>query len=49
MWGHFCLCYDGQKLLKDSDYIGDYDIRDGDQVSIVLSKYLWCTKIMISS
>ncbi|KAK1394615.1 U11/U12 small nuclear ribonucleoprotein 25 kDa [Heracleum sosnowskyi] len=32
VWGHFCLCFDGQKLLDDNDYIGDYEIRDGDQL-----------------
>lgn len=35
VWGHFCLCYDGQKLLTDSDYIGDYEIRDGDRLLFV--------------
>ncbi|WOG82313.1 hypothetical protein DCAR_0101476 [Daucus carota subsp. sativus] len=32
VWGHFCLCFDGQKLLDDNDYIADYEIRDGDQL-----------------
>lgn len=32
MWGHFCLCFDGEKLLDDNKYIADYEIRDGDQV-----------------
>ncbi|KAL8116015.1 uncharacterized protein LOC141668994 [Apium graveolens] len=32
VWGHFCLCFDGQKLLADNDYIADYEIRDGDQL-----------------
>ncbi|KAL8090045.1 uncharacterized protein LOC141697667 [Apium graveolens] len=32
VWGHFCLCFDGQKLLDDNEYISDYEIRDGDQL-----------------
>ncbi|PPD78095.1 hypothetical protein GOBAR_DD24981 [Gossypium barbadense] len=31
VWGHFCLCYDGQKLLTDTDHIMNYGIKDGDQ------------------
>lgn len=34
MWGHFCLSYDGQKLLTDTDDIGSYGIKDGDKVSL---------------
>ncbi|WOG87778.1 hypothetical protein DCAR_0207009 [Daucus carota subsp. sativus] len=32
VWGHFCLCFDGEKLLDDNKYIADYEIRDGDQL-----------------
>lgn len=32
VWGHFCLFYDGQKLLSDNDEIGCYGIKDGDQL-----------------
>ncbi|CAK9154600.1 unnamed protein product [Ilex paraguariensis] len=32
VWGQFCLSYDGQKLLTDSDYIGAYGIKDADQL-----------------
>lgn len=34
VWGHFCLTYDGQKLLTDTDDIGIYGIKDGDKVSL---------------
>lgn len=32
VWGHFCLCYDGWKLLADSEPIKNYGITDGDQL-----------------
>ncbi|KAK9043977.1 hypothetical protein V6N11_072300 [Hibiscus sabdariffa] len=32
VWGHFCLCYHGLKLLKDTDHIMNYGIKDGDQL-----------------
>ncbi|KAK3040933.1 hypothetical protein RJ639_028807, partial [Escallonia herrerae] len=35
VWGHFCLCYDGQKLLTDGDYIGSYGIKEGDQLQFI--------------
>ncbi|KAH9616837.1 hypothetical protein KSS87_022378, partial [Heliosperma pusillum] len=35
VWGHFCLCYHGQKLLKDGDFIKDYCIKDADQLRFV--------------
>nr|GMC56744.1 U11/U12 small nuclear ribonucleoprotein 25 kDa protein-like isoform X2 [Ipomoea batatas] len=35
VWGNFCLSYDGQKLLTDSDSIGDYEIKDGGQIEFV--------------
>ncbi|KAL3838585.1 hypothetical protein ACJIZ3_023176 [Penstemon smallii] len=31
VWGQFCLCHEGQKLLNDGDYIGMFGIKDGDQ------------------
>uniref|UniRef100_A0A7N2KU05 SNRNP25 ubiquitin-like domain-containing protein n=1 Tax=Quercus lobata TaxID=97700 RepID=A0A7N2KU05_QUELO len=31
LWGHFCLCYDGQKLVTEADPIRNYGIKDGDQ------------------
>ncbi|KAF5932314.1 hypothetical protein HYC85_028485 [Camellia sinensis] len=33
VWGHFCLCYEGQKLINDKVYIRNFGIKDGDQVS----------------
>ncbi|GMI88487.1 hypothetical protein HRI_002518000 [Hibiscus trionum] len=35
VWGHFCLCYDGLKLLTDTDHIMNYDIKDGDQLHFI--------------
>ncbi|KAK2991909.1 hypothetical protein RJ640_014105 [Escallonia rubra] len=35
VWGHFCLCYDGQKLLTDGDCIGSYGIKEGDQLQFI--------------
>ncbi|KAL4318446.1 hypothetical protein GQ457_18G014770 [Hibiscus cannabinus] len=35
VWGHFCLCYDGLKLLTDADHIMNYGIKDGDQLHFV--------------
>ncbi|XP_010454860.1 PREDICTED: uncharacterized protein LOC104736555 [Camelina sativa] len=32
VWGHFCLCYGGQKLITDTDCIGSYGMKDGDEV-----------------
>ncbi|KAK4798049.1 hypothetical protein SAY86_030375 [Trapa natans] len=35
VWGHFCLCYNSQKLLMETDPISIYGIDDGDQLHIV--------------
>ncbi|KAI3521220.1 hypothetical protein L1887_10681 [Cichorium endivia] len=35
VWGHFCLCYEGQKLLNDKAYIRRLGIKDGDQIKFV--------------
>ncbi|KAJ7978963.1 U11/U12 small nuclear ribonucleoprotein 25 kDa protein [Quillaja saponaria] len=35
VWGHFCLCYNDQKLVDDKAYIGLYGIHDGDQLRFV--------------
>ncbi|KAK1275550.1 hypothetical protein QJS04_geneDACA001545 [Acorus gramineus] len=32
VWGHFCLCYDGHKLVDDKVSLRSLNIRDGDQV-----------------
>ncbi|GAA0139160.1 hypothetical protein LIER_00765 [Lithospermum erythrorhizon] len=31
VWRHFCLCYEGQKLINHKACIGSYGIKDGDQ------------------
>ncbi|XP_004501343.1 uncharacterized protein [Cicer arietinum] len=35
VWGRFCLCYEGQKLVTETDYLRDYGIKDGDQLRFV--------------
>lgn len=35
VWGHFCLCYDGQKLVTEDDHIRDFGIQDGDQLNFI--------------
>lgn len=35
VWGHFCLCYEGQKLVAETDNISNYGIKDGDQLYFI--------------
>ncbi|XP_042513277.1 uncharacterized protein LOC122088166 [Macadamia integrifolia] len=35
VWGHFCLCFEGQKLLNDKAYIRSFGIKDGDQLCFI--------------
>ncbi|EOY29456.1 ATP synthase subunit b' isoform 2 [Theobroma cacao] len=35
VWGHFALCYEGWKLVTDTDSIINYGIRDGDQLRFI--------------
>lgn len=35
VWGHFCLCFDGQKLLNDKALIRNFGIKDGDQLKFI--------------
>ncbi|XP_058002073.1 uncharacterized protein LOC110654028 isoform X2 [Hevea brasiliensis] len=35
VWSHFCLTYDGQKLVTETDYIRNYGIKDGDQLQFI--------------
>ncbi|PON99840.1 Ubiquitin-related domain containing protein [Trema orientale] len=39
VWGNFCLCYKGQKLINDKAYIRLLGIKDGDQLHFV--QHLW--------
>ncbi|MBA0774699.1 hypothetical protein Gotri_009892 [Gossypium trilobum] len=32
VWGHFCLAYEGQKLVNNKACIKNFGIKDGDQV-----------------
>lgn len=35
VWGHFCLCYEDQKLINDKDYIRNFGIKDGDKLHFI--------------
>ncbi|KAK9079499.1 hypothetical protein SSX86_001171 [Deinandra increscens subsp. villosa] len=35
VWGHFCLCFEHMKLLRDRDTITRYGIKNGDQLQFV--------------
>ncbi|KAF3450898.1 hypothetical protein FNV43_RR06987 [Rhamnella rubrinervis] len=35
VWGHFCLCYEGQKLTNDKAHIRNYGIKEGDQLQFI--------------
>ncbi|GMI82017.1 hypothetical protein like AT1G80060 [Hibiscus trionum] len=35
VWGHFCLVYEGQKLVNNKACIRNYGIKDGDQLEFV--------------
>ncbi|OIW09284.1 hypothetical protein TanjilG_01255 [Lupinus angustifolius] len=35
VWAQFCLCYDGQKLVNEEDYLRNYGIKDGDQLRFI--------------
>ncbi|KAK7859308.1 uncharacterized protein LOC112015267 [Quercus suber] len=35
VWGHFCLCYNGQKLINDKTCLQNYGIKDGDQLQFI--------------
>ncbi|KAL5697928.1 hypothetical protein ACHQM5_029027 [Ranunculus cassubicifolius] len=35
VWGHFCLCYEGQKLTNDKDIIRNLGIKDGDKLHFI--------------
>ncbi|KAF6158209.1 hypothetical protein GIB67_015003 [Kingdonia uniflora] len=35
VWGHFCLCYEGLKLINDKAYIRNFGINDGDELHFI--------------
>lgn len=35
VWGHFCLCYEGHKLLNDKESLRTLAIKDGDQLQFI--------------
>ncbi|XP_043724897.1 uncharacterized protein LOC122671626 [Telopea speciosissima] len=35
VWGHFCLCFENQKLVNDKAYIKSFGIKDGDQLCFI--------------
>ncbi|OMO54376.1 hypothetical protein CCACVL1_27854 [Corchorus capsularis] len=36
VWGHFCLSYDGQKLVNNKACIKNFGIKDGDQAGFTI-------------
>lgn len=42
VWGHFCLCYEGHKLINDKSYIRSYGIKEGDQVCMFSILLFFC-------
>ncbi|XVF86431.1 hypothetical protein PTKIN_Ptkin18bG0039200 [Pterospermum kingtungense] len=35
VWGHFCLCYEGQMLVNNKACIRNFGIKDGDQLQFI--------------
>lgn len=35
VWGHFCLCYNGDKLINDKACLRNFWIKDGDQLQFI--------------
>lgn len=35
VWGHFCLCYEGKKLINDKVHIRSFGINDGDELKFI--------------
>lgn len=35
LWAHFCLSYEDQKLIVDTDYLNYFGIKDGDQLRFI--------------
>ncbi|XP_059642652.1 uncharacterized protein LOC132284559 [Cornus florida] len=35
VWGHFCLCHEGQKLVNEKANIRNLGIKDGDQLQFI--------------
>ncbi|CAJ2675003.1 uncharacterized protein LOC123915256 [Trifolium pratense] len=35
VWGQFCLCYDGMKLVTEEDHLRNYGVKDGDQLNFI--------------
>ncbi|XP_044463458.1 uncharacterized protein LOC123194344 [Mangifera indica] len=49
VWGHFCLCFEGQKLVTDTDYIRYYGIKDGDQLHFIRHLSAICNMVKLKS
>ncbi|XP_065868626.1 uncharacterized protein [Euphorbia lathyris] len=43
VWGHFCLSYEGQKLINDKTSIRNFRIKDGDQLQFVRHMSINCS------
>lgn len=42
IWGHFCLCYEGEKLIDDKTCIRVFGIKDGDQLQFLRHMSINC-------
>ncbi|XP_038718518.1 uncharacterized protein LOC120011468 [Tripterygium wilfordii] len=42
VWGHFCLCYEGRKLINDKASIESFGIKDGNQIQFIRHMSINC-------
>ncbi|XP_044471454.1 U11/U12 small nuclear ribonucleoprotein 25 kDa protein-like isoform X2 [Mangifera indica] len=49
VWGHFCLCFENQKLLTDTDHIKYFGIKDGDQLYFTRHLSSSCNMVKVKS
>ncbi|XP_038904272.1 U11/U12 small nuclear ribonucleoprotein 25 kDa protein-like isoform X2 [Benincasa hispida] len=45
IWGHFCLCYEGEKLIDDKTCIRVFGIKDGDQLQFLRHMSINCLPV----
>ncbi|XP_022153473.1 U11/U12 small nuclear ribonucleoprotein 25 kDa protein isoform X2 [Momordica charantia] len=45
VWGHFCLCYEGQNLIDDKACIRVFGIKDGDQLQFIRHMSISCLPV----
>ncbi|XP_010526219.1 PREDICTED: uncharacterized protein LOC104803841 [Tarenaya hassleriana] len=46
VWAQFCLCYEGHRLINETDYIAEFGIKDGNQLKFIrhISNHCFLTK-----